>query len=233
LYGSGILKILLACLTLLIVQSQVSPVMASGDPFFQQRNIRGVVTDETGAPFPFVNVYVEGNILIGTITNAKGEFRLSVPPNSVIIFAFVGYKEQKVPLGPTDVIDVKMELETKALDEVVVIGYTEQRKANVSAAVTTVKSADIVSTPVANVSQALAGRLPGLTSMQSSGEPGSDQATFYVRGVGTWNDALPLYFIDGIERTITIFRSMTPMIDSVRSSRCCCNGTYGSKGANG
>ncbi|MDX9929185.1 MAG: TonB-dependent receptor [Bacteroidales bacterium] len=235
LYGSGILKILLACLTLLIVQSQVSPVMASGDPFFQQRNIRGVVTDETGAPFPFVNVYVEGNILIGTITNAKGEFRLSVPPNSVIIFAFVGYKEQKVPLGPTDVIDVKMELETKALDEVVVIGYTEQRKANVSAAVTTVKSADIVSTPVANVSQALAGRLPGLTSMQSSGEPGSDQATFYVRGVGTWNDALPLYVIDGIERNVTIFRSMSPEeIESVSILKdAAATAQYGSKGANG
>lgn len=172
LHGYGIFRIFIACLTFLAVQLQVLPVMASDDPMQQQRSIRGVVTDESDAPFPFVNVYLEGNVLIGAITNAKGEYRLSVPPNSVLVFAFVGYKEQKIPVGTSDVIDVKMVPETKLLDEVVVVGYTEQKKGSITASVTTVRSADIVSTPVANVSQALAGRLPGLTSMQSSGEPG-------------------------------------------------------------
>jgi len=235
LHGYGIFRIFIACLAFLAVQLQVFPVMASDGPMQQQRNIRGVVTDENDAPFPFVNVYVEGNVLIGAITNPKGEYRLSVPPNSVLVFAFVGYKEQKIPVGTSDVIDVKMLPETKTIDEVVVVGYTEQRKGTVTASVTTVRAADIVSTPVANVSQALAGRLPGLTSMQSSGEPGSDQATFYVRGVGTWNDALPLYVIDGVERNVAIFRSMSPdEIESVSILKdAAATAQYGSKGANG
>lgn len=232
----GILRIAVACLTFLFVQAQAfSGVAYSSDSDFQQRLVRGVVTDENGVPFPFVNVYVEGNITIGVTTNDKGEYRLTVPPNSILVFAFVGYKEQKIPVGVSELLDVRMIPEMKAIDEVVVIGYGEQRKASVSASVSTVKATDIVSTPVANVSQALAGRLPGLTSMQSSGEPGNDQATFYVRGVGTWNDALPLYVIDGVERNATIFRSMSPEeIESVSILKdASATAVYGSKGANG
>ena len=232
----GILRIAVACLTFLFVQAQAfSGVAEPGDSDFQQRIVRGVVTDESGVPFPFVNVYVDGNITIGVTTNDKGEYRLTVPPNSTLVFAFVGYQTQKLPIGVSELLDVKMIPEMKALDEVVVIGYGEQRKAAVSSAVSTVKSADIVATPVGNVTQALAGRLPGLTSMQSSGEPGADQATFYVRGVGTWNDALPLYVIDGVERNAAIFRSMSPEeLESVSILKdAAATSVYGSKGANG
>jgi len=232
----GIFRIAVTCLTFLFVQVQVfSGVAGAGNSDFQQRTITGVVTDETGVPFPFVNVYVEGNITIGITTNDKGEYRLTVPPNSTLVFAFVGYRTLKLPLGVGDVLDVKMEAEMQAIDEVVVIGYGEQRKASVSASVSTMKSDQIMQTPVSSVTQALAGRLPGLTSMQSSGEPGADHATFYIRGVGTWNDALPLYVIDGVERTETIFRTMSPEeIESISILKdAAATAVYGSKGANG
>jgi TonB-linked SusC/RagA family outer membrane protein len=236
LYRYVILRITFACLTLLFVHSLAfSSVPGYGSPEYQQRTVRGVVTDETGSPFPFVNVYVDGNVTIGVTTNDKGEYRINVPANSTLVFAFVGYRSLKFAVGTSEVLDVKMELEMKAIDEVVVVGYGEQRRASVSAAVTTIRADQIVQSPVSSVSQALAGRLPGLTTMQSSGEPGNDHATFYIRGVGTWNDALPLYVIDGVERSSTIFRSMSPEeIESVSILKdAAATAVYGSKGANG
>jgi TonB-linked SusC/RagA family outer membrane protein len=234
--GLGIKFLLLACLTLISVRAE-----AISDPdgpdiiHFQQRLVRGVVTDETGSPFPFVNVFVESNVTIGTITNEKGEYRLSVPPNSNLSFAFVGYRTLTFPVGETEVLNVTMELEMKALDEVVVVGFGEQRRATVSAAVTAIKASEITQSPVANVTNALAGRLPGLTTIQSGGQPGRDAATLYVRGRGTWNNAEPLYVIDGVERTAELFTIMDPgEIESFTVLKdAAATSVYGTKGANG
>ncbi|MBE0673094.1 MAG: TonB-dependent receptor [Bacteroidales bacterium] len=236
LYRFVILRVAFTLITFLLMNSLVlSSFPDFGSTDFQQRTIRGIVTDETGAPFPYVNVYLDGNVTVGVTTNDKGEYRITVPDNSTLVFAFVGYRSMKVPVGTTDVLDVKMEPEMKAIDEVVVVGYGEQRRASVTSAVATIKSDQIVQTPVSSVTQALAGRLPGLTTMQSSGEPGADHAEFYVRGVGTWNDALPLYVIDGVERSSTIFRTMSPEeIESVSILKdAAATAVYGSKGANG
>lgn len=97
--GCRIFRILLACFTALFVQMQVLSVYASDYPAEQQRTIRGTVTDETGAPFPFVNVYVKENTAIGSITNDKGEYRITAPPNSTLSFAFVGYKTLEFTIG--------------------------------------------------------------------------------------------------------------------------------------
>ncbi len=233
--GCRIFRILLACFTALFVQMQVLPVYASDSPLEQQRTIRGTVTDETGAPFPFVTVYVDGNTTIGSITDDKGEYRLTVPPGSTICFAFVGYKTLKFPLTASDVMDVKMEPEMKALDEVVVVGFGEQRRASVSAAVTTITADEIVQSPVANITNALAGRLPGLTTIQTGGQPGLDAAALYIRGRGTWNNADPLYVIDGVERTAAIFQTMDPSeIESFTVLKdAAATAVYGTKGANG
>lgn len=207
----GIALILIACLALTSLQAVgVSGPDRPDNPSYQQRVVRGVVTDETGAPFPFVNVFVESNVTIGTITNDKGEYRLTVPPNSSLSFAFVGYRTLTFPLGESEILNVKMEPEMKALDEVVVVGFGEQRRATVSAAVTAIRASEITQSPVANVTNALAGRLPGLTTIQPGGQPGRDAATLYVRGRGTWNNAEPLYVIDGVERTAELFTIMDP-----------------------
>ena len=234
-HGGRILRILLVCFTALFVQMQVFAVHASDNPLDQQRTIRGTVTDETGAPFPFVNVYVKENTAIGSITNDKGEFRITAPAGSTICFAFVGYKTLEFTIGASDVMDVKMESEMKALDEVIVVGFGEQRRASVSAAVTTIRADDIVQSPVANITNALAGRLPGLTTIQTGGQPGLDAADLYVRGRGTWNNAEPLYVIDGVERTAAIFQTMdaseietfTVLKDAAATA------VYGTRGANG
>lgn len=236
LHRYGIFKILLSCLALMIVQFQVLPVMASDNSSQQQtRNIRGVVTDETGAPFPFVSVYVEGRTSIGSITNEKGEYRIAVPPNSTLSFAFVGYKTLLIPVTASDVLDVRMELDTKALDEVIVLGFQEQRRASVSAAVSTVRADQIRESPVANITNALAGRLPGLTTMQGGGQPGLDYADLYIRGVSTWNATSPLYVIDGVERSATSFRLLDPEeIESISILKdAAATAVYGTKGANG
>ena len=236
LHGRWIFRILTACLALLFVQVN-GPLFADtpDDPMYQQRLVRGVVTDESGVPFPFVNVFVEGNVTIGTTTNDKGEYRLTVPPNSNLSFAFVGYKTLTLPLGPGEVLDVKMELDMKALDEVVVIGFGEQRRANVTTAVSTIRADQIKESPVANITNALAGRLPGLTTMQGGGQPGLDQSELYIRGVGTWNNSTPLYVIDGVERTAAMFRMLdSEEIESISILKdAAATAVYGTKGANG
>jgi TonB-linked SusC/RagA family outer membrane protein len=233
----GILRVVLTCLTsLLILQQSLNGASLALDyPPFQQRVVRGVVTDENGAPFPFVNIYVEGNVTVGVTSNDKGEYRLTVPPNSTLVFAFVGYKTAKYPIGDLELLNVKMELEMKAIDEVVVVGFGEQRRASVSASVTTISASDITQTPVANITNALAGRLPGLTTIQTGGQPGLDAATLFVRGRGTWNNADPLYVIDGVERTAAIFQTMDPSeIESFTVLKdAAATAVYGTKGANG
>ncbi|MFO7574084.1 MAG: TonB-dependent receptor [Bacteroidales bacterium] len=233
--GCRISRILLACFTALFFQMQVLSVYASDDPLYQQRTISGTVTDETGSPFPFVTVYVDGNTTIGSITDEKGEYRLTVPQGSTLCFAFVGYKTLKFPLTASDVMDVKMEPEMKALDEVVVVGFGEQRRASVSAAVTTISADEIIQSPVANITNALAGRLPGLTTIQTGGQPGLDAAALYIRGRGTWNNADPLYVIDGVERTSAIFQTMDPSeVESFTVLKdAAATAVYGTKGANG
>ncbi len=115
------------------------------------------------------------------------------------------------------------------------VGFGEQRRNTVSAAVTAIQAADITRSPVANVTNALAGRLPGLTTIQNSGQPGLDAAILYVRGRGTWNNAEPLYVIDGVERSATLFAVMDPSeIESFTVLKdAAATSVYGTKGANG
>jgi TonB-linked SusC/RagA family outer membrane protein len=228
--------LVLSCLTLYFVNSGATPVgNYPGETVFQQVVIKGVVTDEIGNIFPYVTVYVDGNTAIGTTTNEKGEYQLTVPPNSTLCFAFVGYKTKKQAIGNNKTISVQMDIDVQVIDEVVVVGFTQQNKANVSISVTTIKADQLMQSPVANVTNALAGRLPGLTTIQSGGQPGLDAATLYVRGQGTWNNSEPLYVIDGVERNKTLFSTMDPSeIESFSVLKdAAATAVYGSKGANG
>ncbi len=234
----GLLKIVLACLALFFVQVQAHSVAGSYDNSDQQRVVRGTVTDENGDPFPYVTVIVEGLTTIGTLTDADGEYRLQVPVGSTLIFRFVGYRDSREAIGDRDVIDVQMEEDQQQLDEVVVIGYGAQRRAELTQSISTVTRDAVLEAPVTNISQSLQGRLPGLTSMQGSGQPGLDHATLYVRGVGTFGGASgnqPLYVIDGVERTQHMFRQLDPEeIESVSILKdAAATSVYGTRGANG
>jgi TonB-linked SusC/RagA family outer membrane protein len=165
----------------------------------QQNQVSGIITDGQGNPLPGVTVLVKGTT-IGALTDNAGRYTLSnVPPNSVLVFSFVGSATQEIPVNNRGVIDVTMKEETVGLEEVVVIGYGSQRKVDLTGSVETIKSESIIKQPVAQVSQALVGLTPGLTAIQSSGQPGRDYSTLRIRGtgsIGASND--PLILIDGV-----------------------------------
>ncbi len=200
----------------------------------QKVKITGTVVDESGNPFPFVDVYVT-NTTLGTVTDAKGHYELTLEDPTSLTFNFLGYETKVVNVGKKTVIDVKLTPSTDMIEETVVVAFGEQRKAAISSAVSTVKSEEIMKSPVSNISNAVVGRIPGLVSMQGSGQPGADESTFYIRGVGSWNDAEPLYVIDGVERNQSQFLRIDPVeIESFSILKdAAATAVYGSKGANG
>ena len=160
----------------------------------QQQVVRGVVVDATsGEALPGVNVMVKGTGT-GTVTNIEGEYSLEVPgPESELVFSFVGYTSQEITVGNQRVIDVSLALDVAQMEEVVVVGYGEQKKVNLTGSVSAVTSEELTNVPVANTTAALAGKLPGLIAVQPSGEPGLDNANLSIRGLGN-----PVVVVDGI-----------------------------------
>lgn len=197
--------------------------------------ITGKVVDERGEPFPFVDVIMKG-LAQGTVTDVNGNYSLDVPAGTThLTFAFMGYKSEDVEIGKRAVIDHTMRPESLMMDEIVVIGFGEQKKIEMSSAVSTVKSEEIMKSPVSNISNTIAGRIPGLITMQGSGQPGVDESTIYVRGAGTWNNSEPLYVIDGVERNQAQFLRIDPSeVESFSILKdAAATAVYGSKAANG
>lgn len=140
----------------------------------QSKQVKGQVTDKSGAPLPGVTVVLKGTTK-GVITDFDGNFSVSVEGDApVLIFSFIGMVTQEVPVDGRSAIPVVLETETFNVDEVVVVGYGQQAKESVTAAISTVAAKELVQSPTANISNSLAGRLSGLTSIQVSGKPGDD-----------------------------------------------------------
>ncbi|HEU5147811.1 MAG TPA: carboxypeptidase-like regulatory domain-containing protein, partial [Chryseosolibacter sp.] len=165
---------------------------------FQGVQVSGIVRDDAGAPVPGVNV-VEKGTTNGTATDVDGRYSLMVSSDdAVLVFSFIGYATQEVTVGGRSSIEVTMAPDTQTLQEVVVVGYGEQKKATVTGSVTSVKSAEIVQSPVTNLSNALVGRLPGVIFVNRSGEPGYDGSQIRIRGTNTIGNPGALVVIDGI-----------------------------------
>jgi len=151
-------------------------------PAFAQNTVRGTVTDDAGAPLSGVTVLVAGTTN-GTITDENGKWTLSVPAGATIEFSCLGLatvtREFK---GKESVINVSMGEDALYLEDVVVVGYGTQKKSSLTSAVSAIKGDELLKAPATNVSQVLAGRLPGISSVQESGEPGLDQASLRIRG---------------------------------------------------
>ena len=166
----------------------------------QDISINGQVKDNLGQPLPGVSVAIAGTT-IGTVTDVNGNYRLSVPDNYTgrsIVFTFIGFVSQQVVIGNKTTININLKLNTNnALNEVVVVGYGTQSRANINGAVSTVGAKDIENKPVTNTYQALQGESPNLIIQQSSLDPGSN-VTVNIRGVGTLGNNDPLVVIDGI-----------------------------------
>ena len=166
--------------------------------FAQQISIKGHVVDATGEPVIGASV-VEGRTTNGTITDVDGNFSLSVPANSTLTISFVGYKTQTVPVNGKNSLKVTLQEDTEVLDEVVVVGYGTMKKSDLTGAVSSVGVKDIKDSPVANIGQAMQGKVSGVQIIDA-GKPG-DNVTIKIRGLGTINNSNPLIVIDGIPAT--------------------------------
>lgn len=164
----------------------------------QPVQLTGVVLDIQG--FPLVGVNIMENATNGTITDIDGKFSIKVTPQSVLHVSYIGYVTQTVKVGNKKNISIVMEEDSKTLEEVVVVGYGSQKKVSVTGAVAAIQTKELKQSSAANLSTALAGRMPGLTAMQTSGRPGGDDVTLYLRGAGTVNGSNPLILIDGVPR---------------------------------
>src|SRR5690554_3345275 len=166
---------------------------------FAQVSIRGTVTSEdNGESLPGVNVLLK-NSGIGTVTNMNGEFVMEVPDaDGILVFSFIGFVSEEVPINGRTMINVEMKEDMQGLDEVVVVGYGEQRKATLTGSIASITSEDIVRAPTPNLSNALTGLMPGLVAMNRSGQPGEDGSSFLIRGNATTGNNSPLVLVDGI-----------------------------------
>ncbi len=163
----------------------------------QGKTITGKVTDGTGSPIPGVTIVVKGTSN-GALTDADGQYSLSrVPENGVLVFSFVGLKTQEVPVNGNQKVDVVMQEETIELVEVVAVGYGVQRKSDVTGAVSSIKTEELVKRPITRIEQSLQGTTPGVQVISSSGQPGKGLSV-KIRGASSITGSNePLYVIDG------------------------------------
>ncbi|MFD1141072.1 SusC/RagA family TonB-linked outer membrane protein [Larkinella insperata] len=198
------------------------------------RPITGVVTDEKGGGLPGVSVVIKGTQR-GTSSDGEGKYTLSVPDGDVtLIYSFVGYLSQEIAVGNQATVNVNLKPDTKALEEVVVVGYGTQKKRDVTGAVSSIATTEIADIPVQNLGQKLQGRLAGVQVNQTSGEPGRG-VSFRVRGQASINGGnSPLVVIDGFP-TVAGITSISPdEIESVSVLKDAASASlYGSRAANG
>ena len=202
----------------------------------EQLNISGTVTDAAGEALIGVSVTVKDAKGLGTITNIDGKYNIKMQQYQTLVFSYIGYKPVSVLVkGDKKVIDVQMsEEKTNAIDEVVVTGLGTQKKLTVTGAITNVDVSQMKQFPSSNFTNALAGNVPGIIAMQSSGQPGKSTSRFWVRGISTFGaSASAMILVDGFERNniddlnIEDIESFSVLKDASATA------IYGSKGANG
>lgn len=181
---------LLVCFLLFFLQVSV---------FAQKKNISGKVTDVNGMELPGASVIIKGTTN-GTETGLDGTFSVRASSTDVLVFNFLGFKQKEVTVGNSTTINVTLIEDSESLDEVVVVGYGTQKKSDITGAVGQVKSEDFVKVAVVNPTDALQGRVAGVTVVKSSGAPGSG-VDVKIRGVGTNGNNQPLYIVDGVQTT--------------------------------
>lgn len=198
----------------------------------QSLNVSGVVVDKLGEPIIGANIINKENSKIGTITDIDGKFNISIERNSTLVISSIGYKTKEV-LVNNSIISIVLEDDTKALDEVVVIGYGSVKKQNLTSAVSKIDDGSIENRALTTLGDAFAGQLSGVRAQTSSGIPGSEPV-IRIRGVNTINgDSSPLYVIDGVARDN--MNSVNPSdVASIQILKdAAATSIYGSRGANG
>ncbi len=197
-----------------------------------EHTVAGKVINESGTALGDVSI-IEKGTNNGVTTSEEGTFTIKVKDeNALLVISAVGYLSKEVAVKDFGFLEVQLTASLNQMDEVIVVGYGVQKKVSSTAAVSSIKGSDIENVPVANISSALTGRIPGLISAQGSGEPGNDDAELYIRGMGTTGNKAPLVIVDGVPRELNrldpnVIESVTLLKDAAAVA------PYGVAGANG
>ena len=229
------LKTILVCALAVLLGNASWTLHAQGT-----RTVAGTVVDEQGEPLMGAFVLQKGSSN-GVSTDIDGKYSIRVPSGETVLeFQFMGYITQAKTVPSNQArVDVTLAPDINLMEEVVVTAFATQKKVNVTGAISSVNGSDIVSAPVANISNALIGNTPGVAGLQTSGEPGRNAANIYVRGVSTYGDSTPLIIIDGVEQAseqaFAEFNAMDPNeIQGISILKdAASTAVYGVRGANG
>lgn len=198
-----------------------------------QRIVRGTVTaSDTGETLPGVNVVVKGTTR-GTITGIDGDYQIELQPgDQALIFSFIGFDDQEILVGDQMLLNVTLQVSSTQLEEFVVIGYGTVRKSDLTGAVSSLKSEDIVKITTLNPENALQGKVTGVQITSTSGAPGAGSSV-RVRGVGTFNNSAPIYVVDGVILDDISFLNSADIASMEVLKDASATAIYGSRGANG
>ena len=216
-----------------LLLSLVLFLTATGMLAQNKSNLKGVVVDIDGVPVVGVTVFVEGTTN-GTMTDGSGSYVLEgIKSGNKVLFECIGYQPVEYIWNGTDVSkNVVMRIDDVVLDEVVVVGYGVQKKVSVTGAMSSIAPVTLESKPAASLSTILGGTMPGIISRQSTGEPGNDYASIFIRGMATWGNKTPLIMVDGVERDLNLVNPQE--IDTFTILKdASATAVYGVRGANG
>lgn len=212
---------------ILVVAGAISGAVA------QTRTVTGqVISGDENFPLPGVNIVIPGTTR-GTTTDANGMYSIALAPEErQLTFSFLGYKTQTINVGDRTTVDVTLESDVSTLEELVVVGYGIQRKSDLTGAVSSVRGSDLTKIPSFNPAQSLQGKVPGVQVTSSSGEPGASPVV-RIRGIGTFNNAAPIYVVDGVILNDISFLNAADIESLEVLKDASATAIYGSRGANG
>lgn len=211
-------------------------MLLSSLPIWAQQGIpvQGVILDGNGETVIGASVVVKGSTSMGTISDLDGRFQLNVPnANSVLVISYIGMKTKEVKVKTNGLMSITLEDDSEVLEEVVVVGYGQQKKASVVGAITQTTGKVLErAAGISDIGAALTGNLPGVITVQGSGMPGEEEPQITIRGASSWNNSDPLVLVDGIERPMSsVDISSVESISVLKDASA--TAVYGVKGANG
>ncbi|MCK3684790.1 TonB-dependent receptor [Maribellus sp. YY47] len=219
---------------IVIGKKETNDKLTTPTVFPQEKAVKGKVVDSENRPLPGVTITIVGTTK-GVITDSDGTFSIEVKPTDKLVFSFIGMESQIIEVGDQTKIDIVLKDTSQELEDVTVVAFGRQKKESVIGAISTVNPKDL-KVPSSNLTTALAGNMAGVIAYQRSGEPGQDNADFFVRGITTFGtNTNPLILIDGVELTSTDLARLRP--DDIESFSILKDATatalYGARGANG